>query len=48
VCSEKLYEGTNHVFIRLFAGHLAGPMFLHLRDRGLYRIASIEVRAVRD
>jgi hypothetical protein len=48
VCSEKLYKGGNKVYIQLFAGGLCGPMFLHLRNPGSYRIHSIEVRAVRD
>lgn len=48
VCSEKIYKGANRLYIRLWAGDLAGPMFLHFRDPGLYRITSIEARAVRD
>jgi alginate O-acetyltransferase complex protein AlgJ len=47
-CQEKIYKGPNVVYFRLFAGNLAGRMFLHFRDRGEYRIQSIEIRAVHE
>jgi hypothetical protein len=48
VCSEKIYTGANRVYFRLYAGDLGGRVYLRLRERGMYRIGSIEARAVRE
>jgi len=48
VFNETLKLGRNHVYFRLCGGDLAGPMFLHFRNPKVYRLRSIEIRAVRD
>jgi hypothetical protein len=48
VCFEKIYKGGSTVYLRLYAGDLAGPMYLHWRQPGTYTIHSIEARAVRE